>query len=63
MLSAPPAHVAIIGAGLSGLALAIALHRQGISCAIYELRDPSAATSGALMLSPNALRILDTLGL
>jgi 2-polyprenyl-6-methoxyphenol hydroxylase-like FAD-dependent oxidoreductase len=63
MLSTPPNQVAIIGAGLSGLALAIALHRQGVSCAIYELRDPSVTTSGALMLSPNALRILDTLGI
>lgn len=63
MLSAPPSRVAIIGAGLSGLTLAIALHRQGISCQIYELRDPSRSTSGALMLSPNALRILDTLGI
>ncbi|KAF2124238.1 kynurenine 3-monooxygenase [Dothidotthia symphoricarpi CBS 119687] len=63
MLSAPPTRVAIVGAGLAGLALAISLHRQGISCSIYELREPSASTPGALMLSPNALHILDTLGL
>ncbi|KAF1838456.1 FAD/NAD(P)-binding domain-containing protein [Decorospora gaudefroyi] len=63
MISTPPKHAAIIGAGLTGLTLAISLHRQGISCMIYELRQPTVATSGALMLSPNALRILDTLGL
>jgi len=63
MLSNPPNSVAIIGAGLAGLTLAISLHRQEISCHVYELRDPSITTSGALMLSPNALRILDTLGL
>lgn len=63
MISNPPNNVAIIGAGLAGLILAISLHRQGITCRIYELRHPSTATSGALMLSPNALRILDTLGL
>ncbi|ORY04552.1 hypothetical protein BCR34DRAFT_491470 [Clohesyomyces aquaticus] len=63
MLSTPPTRVAIIGAGLSGLTLAIALHRQGIACTIYELRQPSVSSSGALILSPNALRILDTLGL
>jgi 2-polyprenyl-6-methoxyphenol hydroxylase-like FAD-dependent oxidoreductase len=63
MLSTSPNQIAIIGAGLSGLTLAIALHRQGLLCRIYELRDPSITTSGALMLSPNALRILDTLGL
>ncbi|KAF2023539.1 kynurenine 3-monooxygenase [Setomelanomma holmii] len=55
--------VAVIGAGLSVLTLAISLHRQGLSCKIYELRDPSVKTSGALMLSPNALRILGTLGI
>jgi len=63
MLSSSPSHVAIIGAGLSGLTLAISLHRQGVSSRIYELRDPSVKTSGALMLSPNALSILDKLGL
>lgn len=63
MISTSPTQVAIIGAGLSGLTLAISLHHQGIPCHIYELRDPSVRTSGALMLSPNALRILNTLGL
>ncbi|KAF2705745.1 FAD/NAD(P)-binding domain-containing protein [Pleomassaria siparia CBS 279.74] len=63
MLDVAPNRVAIIGAGLAGLTLAISLHHQGISCTIYELREPSVTTSGALMLSPNALRILDTLGL
>lgn len=63
MSTTSPPTIAIIGAGLSGLTLAISLHHQGISCHIYELRDPSVHTSGALMLSPNALRILDNLGL
>ncbi|KAH7064234.1 hypothetical protein BKA63DRAFT_169123 [Paraphoma chrysanthemicola] len=63
MLSTRPDRVAIIGAGLAGLTLAISLHRQGIFCKIYELREPTVTTSGALMLSPNALRILDTLGI
>ncbi|MCJ1351303.1 MAG: hypothetical protein MMC33_001287 [Icmadophila ericetorum] len=54
--------VAIIGAGLAGLSLALALHKHGITCTIYELRPPTTKAYGALMLSPNALRILDSLG-
>ncbi|KAJ5120044.1 hypothetical protein N7448_010713 [Penicillium atrosanguineum] len=51
--------VAIIGAGLSGLTLALALHKQGIPCTIYESRNASLDIGGAIMLSPNALRVLD----
>lgn len=53
--------VAIIGAGLSGLALALSLHKQSIPCTIYEARSASLDIGGAIMLSPNALRILDSL--
>lgn len=51
--------VAVIGAVLSGLALALALKRQSISCTIYEARSASLDIGGAIMLSPNALRVLD----
>lgn len=62
MASGPPRKVAIIGAGLAGLSLALALHARSIPCTIYELRLPSKVTTGALMLSPNALGVLDSLG-
>jgi 2-polyprenyl-6-methoxyphenol hydroxylase-like FAD-dependent oxidoreductase len=55
--------VAIIGAGLSGLSLAIFLKQRNIQCTIYELRPSNVAAAGALMLSPNALRSLDAIGL
>ncbi|KFY08417.1 hypothetical protein V492_06241 [Pseudogymnoascus sp. VKM F-4246] len=63
MTTLPPKHVAIIGAGPGGLALALALHAQSISCAIYEQRLRSLKIGGAIILAPNALRVLDALGL
>lgn len=55
--------VAIIGAGLAGLSMAVFLKKVGIESTIYETRPPNATSDGAIMLSPNALRTLDALGL
>ena len=60
MASSP--QVAIIGAGLSGLTLALALHEQNISSIIYESRSALFNIGGAVMLSPNALKVLNALG-
>ncbi len=54
--------VAIIGAGLSGLTLALALYQQGIRATVYEQRPAPLNIGGAVMLSPNALKVLDALG-
>lgn len=56
--------VAIVGAGLGGCAMAIALAKQGLSVTIYESRahDAPALQSG-VVLSPNGLRVLTRLGL
>jgi 2-polyprenyl-6-methoxyphenol hydroxylase-like FAD-dependent oxidoreductase len=58
-----PAVTAIIGAGLSGLCLALALHQQSLPCTVYESRAAPLNIGGAVMLSPNALRVLDALGI
>jgi 2-polyprenyl-6-methoxyphenol hydroxylase-like FAD-dependent oxidoreductase len=60
-MAATAPEVAIIGAGLSGLCLALALHGQGVACTVYESRPAPLNIGGAVMLSPNALRILDAL--
>ncbi|KAH8691624.1 putative salicylate hydroxylase [Talaromyces proteolyticus] len=55
--------VAIIGSGLAGLTLALALHQQNIPVTVYESRPAPLNIGGAVMLSPNALRVLDNLGI
>jgi 2-polyprenyl-6-methoxyphenol hydroxylase-like FAD-dependent oxidoreductase len=61
-MASPTLDIAIIGAGLSGLALALALHQQSIPCTIYEAREASLNIGGALMLMSNGLKALDKLG-
>ncbi|KAF5538422.1 kynurenine 3-monooxygenase [Fusarium napiforme] len=54
--------VAIIGAGLGGTALALALHRQSIPCRIFEARgENSDILSSGVTLTPNGCRVLDEL--
>jgi len=54
-MSPPPDFtVAICGAGLGGLGLALALHSHGIPCIVYEARSNSThAIKGSLQLAPN----------
>jgi 2-polyprenyl-6-methoxyphenol hydroxylase-like FAD-dependent oxidoreductase len=57
-MTSPKEEVVIIGAGLSRLALALALHQQAIPCRVYENRGSPLNIGGAVMLSPKALRVL-----
>ncbi|TQS32836.1 hypothetical protein Golomagni_06837 [Golovinomyces magnicellulatus] len=54
--------VAIIGGGLAGCTLALSLQQAGITPTIYESRDDNYDQGGGVMLSPNALRVLDHVG-
>ncbi len=57
------ARIAVAGAGIGGLAAAIALARAGHSVAVFE-RSPAPTEAGAgLQLSPNAAAVLRNLGL
>ncbi|MEX6723703.1 FAD-dependent monooxygenase [Parapedomonas caeni] len=59
----PTAHrVAIIGGGPVGLALALALARQGVASLVIEAADGVCSGSRAICLSRRSLEILDRLG-
>lgn len=57
-------HVAICGAGLSGLGLALSLKSKGISCTVYEAAaKPTQVVKGSLNVAPNGQTVLDAYGL
>jgi 2-polyprenyl-6-methoxyphenol hydroxylase-like FAD-dependent oxidoreductase len=59
----PFKRVMIVGGGIGGLALAVALGRQGVRADVIELK-PEHAVHGVGIIQPgNALRALGTLGL
>ena len=47
---------------LQGLSLALLLQQRSVRCTVYELRPSHVESVGALMLAPNALRILNDMG-
>jgi 2-polyprenyl-6-methoxyphenol hydroxylase-like FAD-dependent oxidoreductase len=57
------ARAVVVGAGLGGLASAVALARRGWGVTVLERRDPPRAVGAGIALWPNALRALDALGL
>lgn len=62
-MSNPRARIAVIGAGIGGLAAAIALRRHGFHVDVYEQARQFRRVGAAINLTPNAVRVLDGLGL
>jgi salicylate hydroxylase len=60
---ARPVRVAVIGAGIGGLAAACALRRHGFEVAIYERAEELGEVGAGLQLGPNAVKVLRALGI
>ncbi|KDN73493.1 salicylate 1-monooxygenase [Streptomyces olindensis] len=54
--------VAVIGAGIGGLATAAFLDRAGIEATVYEQAPALTEVGAGLVVSPNAVRLLRSLG-
>src|SRR5581483_1922281 len=55
--------VAIAGGGVGGLTAAAALARKGIECTVYEQAPELSVAGASLQLGPNALRLMNEIGL
>src|SRR5579872_1519902 len=55
-------HIIIIGAGIGGLAAALSLQRHGFRVSVYEQAPELREFGAGLMVTPNAMRGLDFLG-
>ncbi len=58
-----PLSIAIIGAGMGGLATAAALRRVGIDVTVYEQAAQFARLGAGIQIGCNAMKVLRTLGL
>ena len=55
--------VAIVGAGLGGLAAAIALRRQGFEAQVYEQAPELGEFGAGINISPNSVKVFEAFGL
>jgi salicylate hydroxylase len=58
-----PLKIAIIGAGIGGLAAAIALRQRGFEVALYERSQELGEVGAGLQIGPNGVKVLRALGL
>ena len=62
-MSPSPFSIAIVGAGMGGLAAAAALQRLGIEAQVYEQAPGFARVGAALQLTPNSMKTARGLGI
>ena len=62
-MTQPPVRVGIIGAGIGGLSLALALRERGLQADVFEQASELTEIGAAIALSANAIREFDRLGL
>ena len=55
--------IAIVGAGIGGLVLALELHRVGLRCTVYEAAEDISPLGVGINLLPHSTRVLHDLGL
>jgi salicylate hydroxylase len=55
--------IAVVGAGIAGLALAAALRRRGFSSVVFEQATELTGIGAGVQIAPNASRLLHRLGL
>ena len=55
--------IAIIGAGIGGLAAAIALRANGVEVRVFEQSAAFKRVGAAINMTPNAVKVLDGLRL
>jgi 6-hydroxynicotinate 3-monooxygenase len=62
-MTARPLHIAIVGAGMGGLATAAALRLVGIDVTIYEQATQFARIGAGIQIGCNAMKVLRRIGL
>lgn len=55
--------ITIIGGGIAGLTTALALNKLGFSCEVFERAEQLNEVGAGIWMQPNALKVLDWLGL
>ena len=62
-MTVAPLRIAIVGGGIAGLALALALHRRNIPAVVYEAAPQLDEIGVGITLLPHAMREIEALGL